>query len=328
MGHTRPRSRYHPHPPVHPHIRGAYGLYHGRKCVFSVHPHIRGAYPPQSNTKYINNGSSPHTWGIRFPFWLLFSGQRFIPTYVGHTPVFTAAAFAGRFIPTYVGHTGRTTENRRQIPVHPHIRGAYCPEVGDILETIGSSPHTWGIRLPLPGRSCSQTVHPHIRGAYVSEQGGKRMKIGSSPHTWGIRPHIGHNLHPRGSSPHTWGIRPTRGQRCRESRFIPTYVGHTIFHRPPVRKATVHPHIRGAYGGRAHHDAPHPGSSPHTWGIHWTAVRKMAGFSHFSYDFTRKSYFVQGLVFFGVIGAEAFPTHRRGRNQCLPGAHGGSVRNL
>jgi len=54
----------------------------------------------------------------------------------------------------------------------------------------------------------------------------------------------------------------------------------------------------------------------------------MAGFSHFSYDFIRKSYFVQGLVFFGVIGAEAFPTHRRGRNQCLSGAHGGSVRNL
>jgi len=54
----------------------------------------------------------------------------------------------------------------------------------------------------------------------------------------------------------------------------------------------------------------------------------MAGFSHFSYDFIRKSYFVQGLVFFGVIGAEASPTHRRGRNQCLPGAHGGSVRNL
>ena len=159
------------------------------------------------------------------------------------------------------------------------------------------------------GQEAMDAVHPHIRGAYL------------------LRFHI---MAPRfGSSPHTWGIPLEWSQRCFIQRFIPTYVGHTC----PVPWA----HISTF------------GSSPHTWGIrlkglmqksslsvhphirgayHWTAVRKMAGFSHFSYDFTRKSYFVQGLVFFGVIGAEAFPTHRRGRSQCLPGAHGGSVRNL
>ena len=213
-----------------------------------VHPHIRGAYPPQSNTKYINNGSSPHTWGIRFPFWLLFSGQRFIPTYVGHTPVFTAAAFAGRFIPTYVGHTGRTTENRRQIPVHPHIRGAYCPEVGDILETIGSSPHTWGIlkhtcTVVYPARfiptyvghtnrmdaqpGCS-AVHPHIRGAYSVLCAIAFAMVGSSPHTWGIL-------------------------------FLAGKFDDFI---------AVHPHIRGAYTGETGRRSCAYGSSPHTWGIH------------------------------------------------------------
>ena len=151
-------------------------------------------------------------------------------------------------------------------------------------------------------------VHPHIRGAYM----GRPAKIYVK----------------NGSSPHTWGIRQVRGRDGRAARFIPTYVGHTPSAVVFRCMASVHPHLRGAYSLRTYSDVHLHGSSPHTWGIHWTAVRKMAGFSHFSYDFTRKSYFVQGLVFFGVIGAEAFPTHRRGRNQCLPGAHGGSVRNL
>ena len=152
------------------------------------------------------------------------------------------------------------------------------------------------------------SVHPHIRGAYQRGQTFPPCLHGSSPHTWGIR-----------DRPHHQG---------REHRFIPTYVGHTDFLTASKEVTTVHPHIRGAYSIRSAMPSQPNGSSPHTWGIHWTAVRKMAGFSHFSYDFTRKSYFVQGLVFFGVIGAEASPTHRRGRSQCLPGAHGGSVRNL
>ena len=147
-------------------------------------------------------------------------------------------------------------------------------------------------------------VHPHIRGAYCSAATCSGVLPGSSPHTWGIQT-----------------LMPASGT---ENRFIPTYVGHTVFIYLVFIHFAVHPHIRGAYPKMNRHLALFVGSSPHTWGIHWTAVRKMAGFSHFSYDFTRKSYFVQGLVFFGVIGAEAFPTHRRGRSQCLPGAHGGS----
>ena len=152
-------------------------------------------------------------------------------------------------------------------------------------------------------------VHPHIRGAYGGEEahGGQEHRF--------IPTYVGHTTntpattHPlAGSSPHTWGIPRPSARLSPCARFIPTYVGHTP-------SALL---IQFSLSG----------SSPHTWGIHWTAVRKMAGFSHFSYDFTQKSYFVQGLVFFGVIEAEASPTHRRGRSQCLPGAHGGSVRNL
>ncbi len=192
--------------------------------------------------------------------------------------------------------------------VHPHLRGAYRPVQSKYRTARGSSPHAWGILLDSPPvgwtvrfiptyvghtwgllhHHYNPPVHPHIRGAYFLSSSFFWSRYGSSPHTWGIRPQ-----------------------------------------RPPFASwRSVHPHIRGAYHQLRVEAVDGNGSSPHTWGIHWTAVRKMAGFSHFSYDFTRKSYFVQGLVFFGVIGAEAFPTHRRGRNQCLPGAHGGSVRNL
>ena len=253
-----------------------------------VHPHLRGAYPYKKSADFTAYGSSPHTWGI--------------PA----VRAFMAPAF----------------------PVLPHIRGAYV--LGEYISTVGlgSSPHTWGIQIvgkPMissvrfiptyvghtsltDAQVKKKTVHPHIRGAYA-----KLMPASAAPT---VHPHIrgAYNLcnylalGQIGSSPHTWGIPVHSSVLAMYTRFIPTYVGHTF-------KRTENDHCRR-------------GSSPHTWGIHWTAVRKMAGFSHFSYDFTRKSYFVQGLVFFGVIGAEAFPTHRRGRNQCLPGAHGGSVRNL
>ena len=192
--------------------------------------------------------------------------------------------------------------------VHPHLRGAYHFNLSAGIRYFGSSPPTWGIRVWKSGSSSKyrfiptyvghtsgpagfvtvRRVHPHLRGAYTKA----RQK----------------ELDYDGSSPPTWGIRNLSDADLDNIRFIPTYVGHT---KTPKQRTSWR-----------------RGSSPPTWGIHWTTVRKMAGFSHFSYDFTRKSYFVQGLVFFGVIGAEASPTHRRGRSQCLPGSHGGSVRNL
>ena len=273
-----------------------------------VHPHARGAYQLKWRFWTPYNGSSPPTWGIR----------------CSTAPTIDIS----RFIPTYVGHTAFGPQNAPAGSVHPHTRGAYTGSSRNVNSKIGSSPPTWGIHrghtravdnvrfiptyvghtpaAPSTSRGCP--VHPHIRGAYVMRHVHPGTKAGSSPHTWGIPCKIISSLYK------IW--------------FIPTYVGHTDARASCCGAGAVHPHIRGAYVTRLGLLNPLCGSSPHTWGIHWTAVRKMAGFSHFSYDFIRKSYFVQGLVFFGVIGAEASPTHRRGRSQCLPGAHGGSVRNL
>ena len=177
----------------------------------TVHPHIRGAYPSRTNSRPSGFGSSPHTWGIRIHYSFPVNYQRFIPTYVGHTPGPTRSP---------VSHT-----------VHPHIRGAYWYTSASFSASTGSSPHTWGIRRICPfaasrlrfiptyvGHTGSGTpalsryaVHPHIRGAYALGTTGVLGKIGSSPHTWGIR---------------SYSLAASAVMR-----FIPTYVGHTLDRR-------------------------------------------------------------------------------------------------
>ena len=133
----------------------------------SVHPHIRGAYCPCNGCKKGQNGSSPHTWGIRPP---------------------------------------RNSWERRS-PVHPHIRGAYNGYISQSRNRRGSSPHTWGIRQDTRRNRSPDwfiptyvghtnfynsftfiiSVHPHIRGAYSPASKRILTIFGSSPHTWGIR---------------------------------------------------------------------------------------------------------------------------------------------
>ena len=176
------------------------------------------------------HGSSPHTWGIRPPGGRSASGSRFIPTYVGHTSGGATTPTRLRFIPTYVGHT-YALQNAPTMPG-------------------GSSPHTWGIQQAGFSGSRRPPVHPHIRGAYFGFGVIPGKSDGSSPHTWGILDfglpvaagrrfiptYVGHTrvehvrlCPPVGSSPHTWGIRPAL--------------------RWCIRSGSVHPHIRGAYGG-------------------------------------------------------------------------------
>ena len=136
----------------------------------------------------------------------------------------------------------------------------------------GSSPHTWGIHLVLPLGVCLvrfiptyvghtawsstfryfPTVHPHIRGAYKEMDYVEKEWTGSSPHTWGI-PNVA-----------------VDGRTVQ--RFIPTYVGHTNTAVAIFEQVSVHPHIRGAYNGTILIDCGVPGSSPHTWGIHFVAI--------------------------------------------------------
>ena len=134
-----------------------------------------------------------------------------------------------------------------QYAVHPHLRGAYRLRVLARRITPGSSPPMWGIRRC--GRSektssrfiptyvghtwadllkfMSRTVHPHIHGAYTRKPLSGPLWVGSSPHTWGILPGAGQPV-------------------CRD-RFIPTYVGHTLWQGFPRSARPVHPHLRGAY---------------------------------------------------------------------------------
>lgn len=118
--------------------------------------------------------------------------------------------------------------------------------ISSYIFDLSSSPHTWGIR----GRILSIVflpVHPHLCWAYPSLHLAAISQNGSSPHTWGIRSVSARSSARSGSSPHTWGILPFFLLPLHCTRFIPTYVGHTVYLTQQSRIKTVHPHIRGAY---------------------------------------------------------------------------------
>ena len=126
VGHTSHQQGPIIGPPVHPHLRGAYpqpGASAGRSVRFI--PTYVGHTNNQNTITGTNDGSSPHTWGIRGRNGIHIRRLRFIPTYVGHT------------------NSGRKYAGCR--PVHPHIRGAYDARYSPRLRACGSSPHTWGI---------------------------------------------------------------------------------------------------------------------------------------------------------------------------------------
>ena len=173
VGHTRTIFPLAMVASVHPHIRGAYGCirladkenlrfiptYVGhtsrcqkKKAEKPVHPHIRGAYILLIGDCAVQDGSSPHTWGIQA---LSANGLRYV-----------------RFIPTYVGHTRPCFMYPQWGAVHPHIRGAYtiCPIY--LFYYIGSSPHTWGIRYGYWEETSDFGSSPHTWGIPASAPGG------------------------------------------------------------------------------------------------------------------------------------------------------------
>ena len=176
--------------PVHPHIRGAYGVAERVQPTQSVHPHIRGAYDGDGDSAIVTSGSSPHTWGIlgyrcTRRFWFAVHPHirgayelRFhrFRGYGGSSPhtwgilnVTKKNISRVRFIPTYVGHTPLPAGLPGFGPVHPHIRGAYGFHSVQSRVGFGSSPHTWGIRTVEQIAEMVGAVHPHIRGAYASD---------------------------------------------------------------------------------------------------------------------------------------------------------------
>ena len=119
---------------------------------------------------------------------------------------------------------------------------------------VGSSPHTWGIRIG----SIRSFVFLRFIPTYVG-------------HTSGF-PFFGRP--PRGSSPHTWGIPTVAPVNVETIRFIPTYVGHTASDSSLAPIEAVHPHIRGAYQVIPRANPGGTGSSPHTWGIRGFAASR------------------------------------------------------
>ena len=112
----------------------------------SVHPHARGAYSCPRLIRFLTNGSSPRTWGIHSPF----GGYRGYYSVHPHARgAYTTLASCGehplRFIPTHVGHTPVFVVPVVQNPVHPHARGAYLAIGLTSVHSSGSSPRTWGI---------------------------------------------------------------------------------------------------------------------------------------------------------------------------------------
>ena len=95
----------------------------------AVHPRIRGEREQREGLGIKTIGSSPHTRGTRYLSIGGWYGLRFIPAYAGNA--------------TIVGL------NRREIPVHPRIRGERLFVERLELFRNGSSPHTRGTPVHL-----------------------------------------------------------------------------------------------------------------------------------------------------------------------------------
>ena len=167
---------------------------------------LRGSY----------TGSSPRAWGRSqnksFACFIL----RFIPTCVGQIRKH-ASAHAGRSgsSPRAWGRSSFCTWTRWRQTVHPHVRGADCPDA--------------------PRKNESQSVHPHVRGA--------DFRNGTATQTYA-------RFIPTCVGQMRW-TSPAGGTFA---RFIPTCVGQIPLASDLIeRHLTVHPHVRGADSALPHH---------------------------------------------------------------------------
>ena len=179
-----------------------------------------------------------------------------------------------RFIPTRVGNTRDCALLNASRSVHPHACGEYPGGEFFSLESLGSSPRVWGIRVAwrdvddqarfIPTRVGNtrksllkflhRAVHPHACGEY------QRLHID--------------DFTAHGSSPRVWGIRADSLQYPRVWRFIPTRVGNTRFIPGGGSDLSVHPHACGEYVFYFGVVNKYPGSSPRVWGILVSIARR------------------------------------------------------
>ncbi len=100
-------------------------IYGRKKARKPVHPHVRGVYGIVYPAVVRLDGSSPRAWGLyKHP----------LPYHVGD-----------RFIPTCVGFMVCVVVTVSVVTVHPHVRGVYSKRMLLLLIVCGSSPRAWGL---------------------------------------------------------------------------------------------------------------------------------------------------------------------------------------
>ena len=193
------------------------------------------------------NGSSPHTRGLRRLEPAATGCERIIPAHAGFTP----------------GRPGGPGTSRD----HPRTRGVYALALPDEDAETGSSPHTRGLRdgrirglggsriIPAHAGFTTPSVtlltwipdHPRTRGVYA-----RRMRWRS------IR---------AGSSPHTRGLLRRRELLVAHRGIIPAHAGFTRRSRDRSAAGPDHPRTRGVYDPATVPARDAMGSSPHTRGL-------------------------------------------------------------
>ncbi len=179
---------------------------------------------------------------------------------------FATATFHG-IISTNVKNISYTHQQNSQRQDHLHIRGEYLVRCLTMVDTVGSSPHTWRIRRTVLSGSVSFRIistyventlnnnhivvfrkdHLHIRGEYNFTPNISNFELGLSPHTWRILLIlIWKNTH---------------------LRIISTYVENTSALSSVCFVYKDHLHIRGEYNINTAETNTIKGSSPHTWRI-------------------------------------------------------------
>ena len=173
---------------------------------------------------------------------------------------------ARRFIPTCVGNTISFDAAAVSSAVHPHVCGEHNPQYCRVTPDNGSSPRVWGTR-PVPAwlQPSKRFIPTCVGNTFVFRLTHKAEAV--HPHVCGEHfyrpPPCGYF---RGSSPRVWGTRPLVFLTSGLFRFIPTCVGNTSPDYGIMKARLVHPHVCGEHSIGIPCPIPSRGSSPRVWG--------------------------------------------------------------
>ena len=225
-------------------------------CPRTVHPHAHGERRSFGHRFSFARGSSPRTWGTRWP---RASGGVF-----------------RRFIPTHMGNAGAPARGRRGPTVHPHAHGERDVAAVQAACAFGSSPRTWGTPgNRAPGQRGHRFIPTHMGNATQPDT--FRRSVSVHPHAHGERSIPGSSgVSSGGSSPRTWGTPGRARSPVDQTRFIPTHMGNARAATSPTRPTTVHPHAHGERSVLPAAPSCTNGSSPRTWGTLSAGLRRAA----------------------------------------------------